>query len=139
MPTPVALTQALRTLEDTISSARRQLGEILRIEPSHQEKVDVDWAIVVPALRQFLHAATPHTQMLHYGVSRDHAEVSVKLRNPTAKNGASYLILSRKHPSDQQAPLDKVWLYEPGGEPIPFAEVVDAARSLVKRVIAAAA
>lgn len=137
MPISAAMAQSMRTLEDAVSSARKERSAVLRIELSQREKIEADWKVVLPGLRNFLQAASTQTGVLNHSVSRDEAEVSVKLRNASAKNGANYLILSRAHPTDPQVGREMLWLCEVGQDPVAYPDALEGARSLIKRVIAA--
>ncbi|HZP11009.1 MAG TPA: hypothetical protein VFB36_01165 [Nevskiaceae bacterium] len=136
MPITPAFAKALRSFEATITQQQRDSA--LRLEPTRAEKLDAAWSSLLPAMREFLAGAVvAGAPIEHSSISRDGAEISVKIRDTTAARGTRYLILSRKHPLDAQAPADQIWLCEVGGTASGFGDVIEGARGLIKRVVAA--
>jgi hypothetical protein len=133
MPLPAAVASALRNLDATVMQARRGKEGELRIQPSAHERLDSDWKAVVPALQTFLETAVGQTALQNFAISRDQTEVSVKLKDNSAR-GSTYLILSRRHPTDVRASEDCVWLGAIGEAPVAYTDAIEAMRFLIRRI-----
>ena len=97
------------------------------------EKFEQDWRTVVANLRTIKVRYGTHPAVLDFGVAKDDSEVTIKLREQSAR-GYAYFCLSRRHPEGRFSDLMAIWLRQVGSEDMSFEVPAKGLEELISRL-----
>lgn len=99
-------------------------------------RLDHDWQHLLRSANELRDRLRGAPQLLGFTISEDAREVAIRLADPSAASGISF-VLTRRHPEQLAGDRDGgVWLRQSGAEDVMFREPPDALAELMRRLAA---
>lgn len=95
---------------DAIRSHREQERTL---EVRRKDKVDSEWKKLVEAAQTLKKRVTGHPRVKFFDISRNHADILIRIQRTDEKTGQHSILISRQHPHNP-SPIETIWLIETG-------------------------
>lgn len=125
---------ATDVFDQQLKGIRAHREETQRGTATRLQQLEAEWAETVVTIRALQTKLSGNPKVLHFVISRDQKEVSIKIADTAEKRGYRYFVFSRHHPEGQYPGLDAVWLREFGSDDTSYKEPKKAMQELVQRI-----
>lgn len=95
---------------DAIRSHREQERTL---EVRRKDRVDAEWKKLVEAAQTLKKRVSGHPRVRFFDISRNHADILIRLQRNDEKTGQHSILISRQHPHNP-SPIETIWLIETG-------------------------
>jgi pSer/pThr/pTyr-binding forkhead associated (FHA) protein len=120
-------------LEQQIQGIRSQRQDHQETTRTRRDQFDQAWRDSLVAVRELKGRVGNDPRILFYVVSRDEQEVTVKLKDNSAR-GFCNLTLSLRHPIKETSAEGIVWFAETGDEPRAYGDTKEALQDFVRAI-----